>query len=129
MSSRVLRIQRISHAIEPLPQSSHSLRRFQCLQPPSTAQFSTTTPKCRRDNNPMRGLSAMRATGLRGKRISVKKRELPEPVWDPAKRSVIETDPDHGLWGFFNKEKTLITTPDEDSSHGRSSHLIQHHVT
>jgi large subunit ribosomal protein L47 len=62
----------------------------------------------------------MRASGLRGKRLSIKREELPEPVWDPAQRSEIETDPNHGLWGFFNSDKTLMTTPDADSSHGRS---------
>lgn len=117
--SRVLQTQRVYQAIEPLRHSSTTLRRVQCLNRPSISQFSTTVPKCRRDNNPMRGLSALRATGLRGKRISIRKNELPEPVWDPAKRSEIETDPNHGLWGFFNKDKALITTPDEDSSHGR----------
>jgi len=60
----------------------------------------------------------MRASGLRGKRLQITKEDLPKPVVDPAKRPKIITDPDHGLWGFFNKEKTLLSKPEDDSQHG-----------
>lgn len=45
--------------------------------------------------------------------------KLPKPVLDPAKRTAVQTDDDHGLWGFFNHERTALTTPEDDSAHGR----------
>jgi large subunit ribosomal protein L47 len=58
---------------------------------------------------------------LRGKRLSIQPWELPKPVVDPKKRSKMEVDADHGLWGFFNKDKTLLSEPQEDSNHGELS--------
>ena len=43
---------------------------------------------------------------------------LPQPVLDPERRSKVETDPDHGLWGFFNRDKQALSTPIEDNAHG-----------
>jgi large subunit ribosomal protein L47 len=63
----------------------------------------------------------MRRSGLRGKRLSIRPSELPKPVTDPKLRSKIEVDPNHGLWGFFNKQKTLLSNPEDDSNHGESS--------
>ncbi|KAL6717258.1 54S ribosomal protein L4 mitochondrial [Lecanora helva] len=45
---------------------------------------------------------------------------LPKPVLDPKKRTKIEGDPNHGLWGFFNSEKKALTTPEQEQAHGRS---------
>ncbi|EPS41733.1 hypothetical protein H072_4372 [Dactylellina haptotyla CBS 200.50] len=45
---------------------------------------------------------------------------LPQPVRDPSRHTQIVTSPDHGLWGFFNQEKTAIPTPEEDYKHGRA---------
>lgn len=38
---------------------------------------------------------------------------------DPKKRSKMPVDPDHPLWGFFNQQKTILSTPEEDDAHGR----------
>ena len=43
---------------------------------------------------------------------------LPQPVLDPERRSKVETDPDHGLWDFFNRDKQALSTPIEDNAHG-----------
>ena len=87
------------------------------------SQFSTTTAlsgkyRKRRDGNPNRGVSALRRTGLRF-RVGMSGRPLPKPVLDPERRSKVQVDPNHGLWGFFNKDKTALTTPEEDNSFGR----------
>lgn len=90
-------------------------------------QFSTSAanqyprksvPKKRnRDNNPNRGVSALRRTGLKNP-VSMANEPLPQPVLDPKKRSKVQVDEDHGLWGFFNKGKTVLSTPEEDVAHG-----------
>lgn len=85
------------------------------------ATFSTsqTTPYPR-DRNKTRGVSPIRRTGLR-EPLSVSKYPLPKPVLDPKKRTSVVVDENHGLWGFFNKEKTALATPEEDFAHGRST--------
>lgn len=45
---------------------------------------------------------------------------LPKPVLDPAQRSAVEVDADHGLWDFFNEGRTALSTPLELSQHGRA---------
>ena len=45
---------------------------------------------------------------------------LPQPVLDPAQRSTVNVDPDHGLWDFFNADRTSLSTPVELSNHGRA---------
>ena len=84
--------------------------------------FSTTTPvaartKKRRDGNPERGVSALRRTGLR-KPVGMSWQPLPKPVLDPKRKSKIQVDPGHGLWGFFNQKGNALSTPKEDRSHG-----------
>ena len=82
------------------------------------SSFSTSTQKkYPRDNNPQRGRSALRRTGLR-EPLEVSKEPLPEPVLDPKKRSKIEVNQDHGLHGFFNKDRKPLNTPEEDYAHG-----------
>ena len=44
---------------------------------------------------------------------------LPEPVPESERKTKIEVDPNHGLWGFFNEQKTLLSTPEDDSKFGR----------
>jgi len=69
----------------------------------------------------MRGMSAIRSSGkLRNKIRSVTPETLPIPVMDPAKRAQLETSEDHGLWGFFNRDKEAITKPSDLSDHGRA---------
>jgi len=88
-----------------------------------TTQFSTSSPLLKRrkmqkrDSNPNRGVSALRRTGLRHP-VSMSKVPLPQPVLDPAKRSKPTVDESHGLWGFFNEQRTTLSTPEEDNSHG-----------
>lgn len=72
-----------------------------------------------RDSNPNRGVSALRRTGLRHS-VSMSRYPLPKPVLDPEKRSKPSVNENHGLWGFFNEQKTPLSTPEEDASHGRS---------
>nr|POE87750.1 54s ribosomal protein l4, mitochondrial [Quercus suber] len=90
-----------------------------------TSAFSTSTPlSARKDGNPNRGVSALRRTGLNKKqRLSITDkflaRGLPKPVLDPAKRSQVEVDPDHGLWDFFPEDGSAFDTPAEMASHGR----------
>lgn len=71
----------------------------------------------KKDSNPERGVSALRRTGLRHS-VAMAKEPLPQPVLDPSKRSRVQVDKDHGLWGFFNKGKTVLSTPEEDQAHG-----------
>ena len=97
--------------------------------------FSTSAASCarhkaykkRRDGNPNRGESALRRTGLRFK-VGMSKEELPQPVLDPSRRSKVQVDPNHGLWGFFNREKQALTKPEDDYAHGRAAALwrVQH---
>ncbi len=84
------------------------------------SHFSTSSPsreRRKRDGNPNRGISALRRTGLRYP-VGMSKEPLPQPVLDPNKRSKIKVDENHGLWGFFNKNRTALSTPEEDNSHG-----------
>ena len=87
-----------------------------------SASFSTSSPsQVRKDRNPNRGISALRHTGLRKRqKLSVKLENLPKPVLDPRRRSVVEVSEDHGLWDFFNRDRTTLSTPGELSAHGRA---------
>jgi large subunit ribosomal protein L47 len=84
--------------------------------------FSTSPPLWKKDNNSNRGRSAVRATGLRPRQtLSVKQKDfenqkLPKPVKIEEK---VTGAPNHGLWGFF-KNKRLLQTPLEETSHGRA---------
>lgn len=86
-----------------------------------TASFSSSTTRAaRKDGNPARGISAIRRTGMNKKvKLSVDVENLPKPVLDPARRSKLQVDEDHGLWGFFNKDRTPLQTPEEMHAHGR----------
>jgi large subunit ribosomal protein L47 len=52
--------------------------------------------------------------------LSVDLKDLPKPVLDPARRSSVEVDDDHGLWGFFNKARDPLMTPEDLHAHGRA---------
>ncbi|TLS28770.1 hypothetical protein PpBr36_01770 [Pyricularia pennisetigena] len=73
-----------------------------------------------RDNNRLRGQSTIHRSGIR-RPLSVSDEELPQPVQDEGvgKMRDEDTDPDHGLWGFFY-DKQLLPTPKQLSAHGRS---------
>lgn len=72
-----------------------------------------------KDKNKARGVSAIRRTGPRTP-LSVSKYPLPTPVDDPPARKEFKTLDDHGLWGFFDKSKRPLTTPEELAEHGRA---------
>ncbi|KAI9774671.1 MAG: 54S ribosomal protein L4 mitochondrial [Geoglossum simile] len=83
------------------------------------SHFSTSRPQSfPRDRNSSRGVSAIRRTGPR-EPLSVSYLPLPRPVLDPSKRSKVQVDENHGLWQFFNKERTAISKPEDDYAHGR----------
>ncbi|GAB7351234.1 hypothetical protein MBLNU459_g1664t3 [Dothideomycetes sp. NU459] len=84
--------------------------------------FSTSSPVfARRDHNRDRGVSALRRTGPRRRQtLSAKVEDLPRPVLDAEARSPVEVDPNHGLWQFFNRERTPFSTPEESDAHGRA---------
>jgi large subunit ribosomal protein L47 len=92
-----------------------------------TSSFSTTSSvSARRDGNPNRGVSALRRTGLRRRQtLSVKPEDLPKPVIDSKQRSQVDVDPNHGLWGFFNRDQYPFATPDYDNSHGRAWTIVE----
>ncbi|KAL8690166.1 MAG: hypothetical protein Q9218_004333 [Villophora microphyllina] len=88
----------------------------------SSASFSTSSRmaqgrKRTRDNNPNRGVSALRRTGLR-RPLEMMKYPLPVPVLNPEKRSKVAVDENHGLWGFF-RDKKALNTPEEHAAFGR----------
>lgn len=88
----------------------------------AAAPFSATPcPQARKDGNRSRGVSALRRTGLgKHQRLSVRLEHLPRPVLDPARRSAISVDADHGLWEFFARDRSLIPTPAAAAAHGRA---------
>ena len=89
-----------------------------------SCHFSTSSWRAYpRDMNRNRGVSALNRTGPRHP-LSVSKEALPRPVLDPSKRTTYPVDKDHGLWDFFNKNRTTLSTPEEDDAHG-SCHLIR----
>ena len=107
------------------------LTRSKCLPPlflapslgtdsSSRSQFSTSSPihhRRRKGDNTNRGVSALRRTGLRFP-VGMSKYPLPQPVLDPKRRSKIEVNEKHGLWGFFNEKRTLLTEPSEEKKFG-----------
>lgn len=86
-----------------------------------TSNFSTSAPRAaRKDGNPARGISAIRRTGMNKKvKLSVDPKQLPKPVLDPSRRSKVQVNENHGLWGFFNSERTALQTPEQIHAHGR----------
>lgn len=84
-----------------------------------TSRFSTSATLClrTRDSNKNRGVSALRRTGPKHQ-LSLSKEPLPQPVLDPARRSKVKVDANHGLWGFFNRDKKSLTTPEQEAAHG-----------
>lgn len=92
--------------------------------------FSTTAPLEKRrkpgpDRNPARGQSALKRTGLKKQRLSsiekrVDAKGLPKPVLDPERRTEDETDPEHGLWGFFAEDGEVLQPPMAIVAHGRA---------
>ncbi|KAH6631667.1 54S ribosomal protein L4, mitochondrial [Chaetomium tenue] len=71
-----------------------------------------------RDNSKHRGESAIHRSGTRW-RLSMSDEPLPRPV-PRDKLPAIETDPDHGLWEFFQNRSMVVNSPPEIAKHGRS---------
>lgn len=84
----------------------------------STARFSTST-HFQRDANRRRGVSALRRKYPK-QALSIANEPLPKPVLDPARRTKLKAEEDHGLWGFFPASRSALMTPEEMASHGRS---------
>ncbi|KAL4797060.1 mitochondrial 39-S ribosomal protein L47 (MRP-L47)-domain-containing protein [Aspergillus venezuelensis] len=81
-----------------------------------TSNFSSTAPVA--DRNKIRGVSAIHRTGPRYK-LGASKYPLPKPV-SPEDMKKRQATPKHGLWAFFPKDRTALSTPEYDSAHGRS---------
>ncbi|KAF2835241.1 MRP-L47-domain-containing protein [Patellaria atrata CBS 101060] len=89
-------------------------------QTKSCASHFSTSPRqyYPRDQNRNRGVSVIRRTGPRNRQtLSVRDDPLPTPV---KRKTNIEVDANHGLWQFFNKERRVMATPEEDAAHGRA---------
>ncbi|KAF1838281.1 MRP-L47-domain-containing protein [Decorospora gaudefroyi] len=96
-----------------------SIPSVQCTRhgSPRACFFSTSPARCKSDRNKQRGVSAIKATGLRPRQtLSIRGRPLPNPVKTQLQ---VTGTPDHGLWGFF-KDQRRLQTPVEESQHGRS---------
>jgi large subunit ribosomal protein L47 len=86
-----------------------------------TSTFSTTAATyARKDGNPLRGISALRRTGLKKLKVSIKPSELPKPVLNPDDRPEVKVDENHGLWEFFPPDRKSMATPEQMFSHGRA---------
>jgi len=83
----------------------------------------TSTPSAQsyrkrsREKNKKRGVSAIRGTGPRVP-LSISKYPLPRPVRDSERRKEFQTNPDHGLWGFFDKTRSSMLSPEDEAAHG-----------
>ena len=131
--SKVLVMSNFIAALRPITNvsSSHSVTVF--LAPalacvPSISQISGLSSSHyrsarmrQRRHNPDRGVSALRRSGL-GRPLSIseilRKEGLPQPVLDPKRRSKVQVDPDHALYGFFNNDKELLTKLVDEAAHG-----------
>lgn len=76
----------------------------------------------KRDLNRRRGESVIRSTGPRHS-LSVQRsyRELPKPV--PEEDRPVDNfpiNPNHGLYGFFNKDKETVIPGEKEEQHGRA---------
>lgn len=85
-----------------------------------SSQFSSTASyQVRRDRDlsKNRGVSAIHRTGPKFP-LGVSKYPLPKPAI-PAERPARDQTPDHGLWSFFPKDKSALSTPEYDYAHGK----------
>lgn len=91
------------------------------------SNFSTSPSSSLRDRSRLRGVSAIHRTGPRYK-LSVAKYPLPKPA-PPEKQEKRQTNPDHGLWGFFAQNKQAIPTPEEEYAHGMDLYGMYYTLT
>lgn len=87
-----------------------------------SSSFSSTAINARGrsfpDKSKNRGVSAIHRTGPKHP-LSVSKFPLPVPV-SRADLPPRQTNPDHGLWGFFPPSRLPTSTPEYDIAHGRA---------
>ncbi|EAU38220.1 conserved hypothetical protein [Aspergillus terreus NIH2624] len=104
----------------PPPYLAPSLHFSLIRSPVQSSNFSSTTPVAGhgRDLSKSRGVSAIHRTGPKFK-LGVSKYPLPKPV-SPEALEKRNPTPDHGLWGFFPKDRQALSTPEYDHAHGRS---------
>ena len=101
----------------------------QC-QSQNTKQHKSKQQKKRTKDKNQRGVSAIRGTGPRvplSIKHVIRKAGLPEnflPKPDPnpeakyANDRSFQTNPNHGLWGFFEPKKRPLLTPDQEGAFG-----------
>ncbi|KAI9934733.1 hypothetical protein ASPWEDRAFT_44218 [Aspergillus wentii DTO 134E9] len=104
----------------PPPYLAPSLHFSKIRSPVQSSSFSSTAVAAAhgRDLNKTRGVSAIHRTGPRFK-LGASKYPLPKPV-SPEAIEKRDPSPNHGLWGFFPKNREALSTPEYDVSHGRS---------
>ncbi|PNS18710.1 hypothetical protein CAC42_5249 [Sphaceloma murrayae] len=116
-------------ALRYLLRAAQPLSQAQLLPPPfllpsfyrPSRHFHSSPSFQKRETNKKRGLSALKRSGLRkGQTLSVKLENLPQPVLDPAERSRIDVDPEHGLYKFFRSPDRSMSQPDQIGEHGRA---------
>lgn len=83
---------------------------------PQCSKFSTSS-RLSKDLNKQRGVSAIHRTGPRHP-LSISKFPLPRPA-APQKQDKRETNPNHGLWGFFPENRQAIPTPEDEYAFGK----------
>lgn len=93
----------------------------------ATRSFSSTTTtsaprKGKKDLNRRRGESVIRSTGPRHElRVQTKFKELPKPrAEEDRPLEEFPTNPNHGLYGFFNKDKETVIPSEREEQHGRA---------
>lgn len=110
----------------PPPYLAPSLHFSLIRSPVQSSNFSSTTPVAGhgRDLSKSRGVSAIHRTGPKFK-LGVSKYPLPKPV-SPEALEKRNPTPDHGLWGFFPKDRQALSTPEYDHAHGSSRQPIMY---
>lgn len=115
----VLRLARQSrgfpHGELPPPYLAPSLH-FSLVRTSTQCSSFSSTALSAKDLNKTRGVSAIHRTGPRHK-LSVSKYPLPTPVPENEIERRNPT-PEHGLWGFFPKDRMALSTPEYDIAHG-----------
>lgn len=93
----------------------------------ATRSFSSTTTSCapkreKKDLNKRRGESVIRSTGPRHPLgVQAKYKELPKPRAEKDRPlDEFPTNPNHGLYGFFNKDKETVIPSEREEQHGRA---------
>lgn len=102
----------------PPPYLAPSLHLSLIRSPVQSSNFSSTAAAAGhgRDLSKSRGVSAIHRSGPKF-RLGVSKYPLPKPA-SPESVERRHPTPDHGLWGFFPKDKAALSTPEYDVAHG-----------